>query len=506
MSLAREVYEALEAVVGKRWISEDEFVLAGNRVKTPEVPFTYHSADAIILPETVEQVQEIVRICNRYGVCFVPLVSGVSAEAFANRPGTVLIQLSRMNKIVEINETDRYAVIEPGVRHVQLYPELRRRGFSYTAAAVGPGGSVLANFTSSSGDHHNQHNASRSNRYLLGAEFVTPEGEIVRTGSLASGAGWFCPDGPGPGLRALMKGYFGNHGQFGIITRIAIALLPCNGPAEIEQEGISPYHKVRMPDPCSKVFVFNYEHIYNVRDAMLKIGEAEIAATVLKYFYLPATLMMTNSANEFWEKWEGGYKEALSMPLVVHLATRSEAEMEYEEKILLEIVEETGGKRIPREIEQWWDDHMDFFMIVGRLQSVLRLGGGWMPNKLASDSVSHICEVGASVNELLSDFTQSGKLFDAPENYQIIPMEYGHFAHIEVLIMWDRTNPAAGRGVGEYRMRSRNNDIEKRFHAETPGSLNAGMEQIGPLYCGANVWLRKIKESLDPNNIANPLM
>ena len=506
MSLKREVYEALEAVVGKRWISEDEFVLSGNRVKTPEVPFFYHTADAIIIPGSTEEVQKVLRICNENGICFVPLVSGVSAESFANRAGTVLIQLSRMNKIVEINGLDRYAIIEPGVRHVQLYPELRKRGLSYTAAAVGPGGSVLANFTSSSGDHHNQHNASRSNRYLLGVEMVMPDGEIVRTGSLATDSGWFCPDGPGPGLRGLMKGYFGNHGQLGIITRIAIGLTPCNGPSEIESGGISPNHYVRMISPCSKVYVFNFEHIYHVRDAMLKIGEAEIGATVLKYFYLPATLMMTNSANEFHEKWNGGYKEALSMPLVVHLATQSEKEMAYEEKILFEIMEETGGKRIPREIEKWWDEHMDFFMIVSRLQSVLRLGGGWMPIKLGSDSVTHMCEIGRSIGDFIHDFTDTGKIFDAPENYQIIPMEYGHFAHIELLVNWDRTNPAAGKGIGELRMRSRNNDLENKFHAETTGSLNANMEALGPLYSNCHLWLRRIKEAIDPNGIANPLM
>ena len=504
MSISNEAYKALERVVGEKYISRDEFVLAGNRVKTPEVPFLYHTADAIILPGSTEEVQEIVRICNRYGICFVPLVSGVSAEAFANRAGTVLIQLSRMNSIVEINELDRYAVIEPGVRHVQLYPELRKRGFAYTAAAVGPGGSVLANFTSSSGDHHNQHSASRSNRYLLGVEMVLPDGEILRTGSLASG-GWFCPDGPGPSMRGLIKGYFGNHGQLGIITRIAIGINPCAGPAEVESGGISPNYHVRLPGNCSKVFVFNYEDIYDVRDAMLKLGEAEVGATVLKYFYLPATLMMTNSANEFWEKWEGGYKEALTMPLVVHLATRSEAEMAYEEQILEDIVRETGGKRIPREIESWFDDHMDFFMIVSRLQSVLRLGGGWMPIKLAAESVSHMCDIGKSIGDFIHEFTDTGKLFDAPENYQIIPMEYGHFAHIELLVMWDRTNPASGKGVGEFRMRSRETDLKNHFHAETPGSLNANMEILGPLYCDCHLWLRRIKESLDPNNIANPL-
>ena len=253
MRISKEAYAALAAVVGDANISDKEYILSGNRVKTPEIPFEYHSADAIILPGSTEEVQQIVKLCNQYGIVYIPLVSGASVDAFANREGTLLIHLKRMNRIVEINERDRYAVIEPGVRHVQLYPELRRRGWSYTAASVGPGGSVLANFTSTSGDHHTQHAASRANRYLLGVEMVTPEGEILRTGSLQTGSGWFCPDGPGPSLRGLVKGYFGSHGQMGIITRIAIALNPCSGPCETVTEGVSPNHKVTMPGDMSRV-------------------------------------------------------------------------------------------------------------------------------------------------------------------------------------------------------------------------------------------------------------
>ena len=82
----------------------------------------------------------------------------------------------------EINVEDRYAIIEPGVRHVQLYPEVRKHGLSYAAAAVGPGGSPLVTYAVTGGDNHVQYGASRPCRYLLGVEMVTPEGEILRTG------------------------------------------------------------------------------------------------------------------------------------------------------------------------------------------------------------------------------------------------------------------------------------------------------------------------------------
>ena len=505
MSMTQEAYKELETVVGAGYISNKPWVLAGNRARTPEYPFEYHSPYAIILPGCTEEVQEIVRICNRHKICFVVTVSGASVDAYANRGDTVLIDLRRMNRIVEINEEDRYAVIEPGVRHVQLYPELRKLGLTYVTAAVGPGGSVLANFTSTSGDNHNQHGASRANRYLLGVEMVTPEGEILRTGSLQTGSGWFCPDGPGPGLRVLIKGFFGNHGQMGIITRAAIALNPCKGPREIRAEGHSPHLRIYLDSECSKVRVFNYKSLDDVREAMLRIGEAEIGSTVMKFFYLTLAVMMTDSANEFSKLWPRIRRE-LPMPLVVHLATESPEEMAYEEGILNDIVQETGGTRIAPDLENWWNEHMDFFMVVSVLQRVLRLGGGWMPIKLGADSVSHICEVGKSISEFIYDFTDTGKIFDAPENFQIVPMEYGHFAHIELLFMYDRTDPAAGKNAAEFRKASRDTDLKHHYHAETLGCLNQTTEMLGPLYCNYHVWLRALKEVFDPENLANPIL
>lgn len=505
MSLSREIYSEFEAVVGSANISDKPHILAGNRAKTPDYPLEYKSAEAIIRPGCVEELQAVVKLCNKHGIVYAPMVSGVMPTAFATHDNTVIIQLSRMNKIVEINEEDRYVIIEPGVRHVQLYPELRKRGFSYTAASVGPGGSVLANFTSTSGDHHTQYGNSRANRYLLGVEMILPDGEIIRTGSLQTNSGWFCPDGPGPGLRGIVKGYCGNHAQFGIITRIAIAIDPCRGPAELDMGGVSPHHHVRM-NKNSKVFVYKFENLDNLREAMLKLGEAEVGSTVLKYFYLPATLMMTDSANHFWQKWEEETKEELKMTMVVHLAPRSEAELEYEEAIVREITEPLGGVRIKRDLEAWWEEHMDFFMIVSRLQSVLRLGGGWAPIKLASESVTHICEVGKNIGNFITKYTETGKIFDAPEDYQIIPMEYGHFAHIELLFMWDRENPAAMKGVGEFRAECRQVDLDKNLHGEMPGFLSPSALELGPLYSNFHIWLKQLKEAFDPKNVARPML
>ncbi len=501
MSLPEHVYKELESVVGKENISDKPYILAGNRAAMPSGFGKVESPEAILLPASTEEVQAIVKICNRYGVGYIPNVSSLLPTSYANRAGTIILHLKRMNRIVEINEEDRYAVIEPGVRHVQLRPELMKRGLSYTVASVGPGGSVLANFTSTSGDHHNQHGTSRTNRYLLGVEWVTPDGEIVRTGSLSTDAGWFCPDGPGPSLRGLIKGYGGSGGTMGIITRAAIGLDLYRGPEKMPAEGRSPKYVMRLPGKCNKVFVFKFTDLDKVCRAMLEIGKAEIGFTVLKYFYLPLALMMTESANDFWELWNGGllHKE-FTKSLVVYLSTGSEEEMAYEEKILSDIITETGGKPVDETISRWFNDNMDFFIIVSFLQRVLRLGGGWAPVKLSADSVRHIFDTGKAVSEFIGDFTETGKIFNAPDDYQIIPMEYGHMAHIELLIMWDRYDPDAPKNVVDFMRRSSETDRAHGFHAEMPVML----ERQGPLYSNCQIWAGQIKKAFDPNNVSNP--
>ena len=505
MSLSRNIYTQLEAVVGAENISDKEYILAGNRNRTPEYPFEYHTADAIIMPGSTEQVRDIIRICNQNDICFVTTVSGASADAYPNRGGTLLIDLKRMNQIIEINTEDGYAVIEPGVRHVQLYPELRRQGFSYAIAAVGPGGSVLSNFTSTAGENHNMYGAGRANRYILGMEYVTPEGEILRTGSLQTDSGWFCPDGPGPSIRGLLRGFYGNHGQMGVITKTAIAIIPCRGPRDFTLEGHTPNHKVYQPSDSAQVYLFNCPDLDAACEAILRMGEVEIAASVTKFFYLTLAVMMTDSANAFHDLWPRIRKE-LPIPLVVYLAPQSAEELAYEEKLLFEIAEETGLKRAALDLENWFRCHMDFFMVVGMLQRVLRLGGGWMPIKLGADSVTHMFEVGKSVPEFIYKYTENGTIFDAPDNFQIAPMEYGHFAYIELLFMYDRTNPEVGKGVAEFRQASRDTDIAHHFHAETPGCLNAVTQQLGPLYMNYHLWLRKLREAFDPKNLANPIL
>ena len=504
MALPRHIYEELERVVGPENISDRPYILAGVRAAMPGGPKP-PSPEAVLLPGSAEEVQQIVKICNRYKVSYIATVSSLIQFAYPSGPGTVILHMKRMNRIEEINVEDRYAVIQPGVRHGQLFTELMKVGLTYPVAAVGPGGSVLVNFACSSGDNHCQHGASRTNRYLAGIEWVEPTGEIVRLGSLANGAGWFSADGPGPSLRGLIKGFTGQWSGLGIITRIAIGLNAWRGPRAFPTEGRTPSYKIRLDKKCHKVFIFKFASLDRVRDAMLEIGKAEIGQAVLKYFNATAALLATESANDFWDLWNSGlFQKELSMPLYVFLSTWSAEEMEYEERVLNEIMAETGGEPVDQRILRLYEDNMDFFMLVGFLQRVPRLGGGWAPSKLSADSVSHMFEAAKAIPEFMTEFIEQGKILNAPHNFQIIPLEYGHSAHIELLILWDRTRPDALEIPMEFMRASLEADIKNSHHATMPPRIPAAAEALDRLYSNSHRWAQAIKNAFDPQTVSNP--
>jgi len=480
MSLPEKIYKLFENIVGPENVSDRPRILAAYRHRSPQDIRSPASPDAVLMPASAEEVQAIVKICRQYDIQYNPITSLHWAGMPPGDGMKIILSLRRMNRILEINEQDRYVVVEPGVRHVQLKPELMKRGLSYPVPSVGPSCSVMANFIAK-GEHHLQHSTSKNNRYLLGYEWITPEGRMIRAGSLSSGAGWFCPDGPGPSLGGIAQR------GFGVFTKAAIGLDAWKGPTVMPAEGRSPYYTIRLPEDCHKVFIFKFPSLDRVRDAMIALGEAEIAAAVLKFFYATAAVMFTVSANDFWDLWNSGlFQKELQTALWVYLATWTPEEMAYEERVLWDIVRETGGEEVDSSIRKLWENNMDFFIIVSFLQRVLKLGGGWAPI-LHAESLPHTFKIAETIPEFFYEFIKKGLTLDAPHNFQIIPIEYGHGAHIELLFFYDRTLPEAGKIPGELMRRSLETDMRHGHYA--PAQL------LGQLYGNYPEWEAKLKEA-----------
>jgi 4-cresol dehydrogenase (hydroxylating) len=181
----------------------------------------------VVFPGSTEQVQEIVRLANTHRVPLWPISTGENRGLGLKspvRPGQVVVDVGRrMNRIVEVNETLAYVVVEPGVTYAQLYEELGRRGHKLMMDTTSgpPDGSILGNTLDKGAgytpyfDHFGM---------SCGYEVVLPGGELLKTS-----------DGALPGARMQHLSKYG-YGPFldglfvqsnlGIVTRMGVWLMP----------------------------------------------------------------------------------------------------------------------------------------------------------------------------------------------------------------------------------------------------------------------------------------
>lgn len=245
MGIVKEAYNALEAVVGSRYISDDRGLCEGYR----SGPGGYESGlgyervmttipGTVILPRTTEDVQKIVKICNRYKVPYVPYATGFyGPRSHCHVENELLIDMKRM-KDFEFDDAHWFVTLGPGVIYSPLQAEALKRGGYVVIGGGGAQASVIANLI---GDGWSplSHRIGLPHRRILGTELVLPDGELVKMGSLAVGDDPFWGDGPGPDLRGLLRGFTGLRGCLGIVTKMAVKVLPFQ-PEELKPTGISP--------------------------------------------------------------------------------------------------------------------------------------------------------------------------------------------------------------------------------------------------------------------------
>ncbi|MCA9037946.1 MAG: FAD-binding protein [Planctomycetaceae bacterium] len=171
--------------------------------------------DVVVFPRNSDQISRIVIACNQYGVPFVPRGAGTSlAGGCLPVGGGVMISLTRMNRILEINLRDRYAVVEPGVVNVRLTRALAGSGFHYAPDPSSQGACTIGgNVATNSGGPHTLKYGVTVN-HVLGVEFVDPSGEIIQFGGPCGQTDSF-------DLTGL---FVGSEGTFGVVTRVWVKI------------------------------------------------------------------------------------------------------------------------------------------------------------------------------------------------------------------------------------------------------------------------------------------
>jgi glycolate dehydrogenase FAD-linked subunit len=173
--------------------------------------------DVVVFPVTTEQVSNIVKICNKYEIPFIARGAGTSLSG-GSLPvgGGVMLVLTRMKKIHEINIRDRYAIVEPGLVNVHLTRKLKNTGFHYAPDPSSQGACTLGGNagTNAGGPHTLKYGVTVN--HVLGLEIVLPDGTVMETGG---------PNGnlPGYDLTGL---FVGSEGTLGICTRLTVRLTP----------------------------------------------------------------------------------------------------------------------------------------------------------------------------------------------------------------------------------------------------------------------------------------
>lgn len=171
--------------------------------------------DVVVFPTSTEQVVDVVKLCHELQLPFVPRGAGTSlAGGCLPVGGGVMISLTRMRQILEVNLRDRYAIVEPGLVNVHLTQRLKGTGYHYAPDPSSQGACTIGgNFATNSGGPHTLKYGVTVN-HVLGAEVVLPDGTVTQLGGVTE-------DVPGYDLTGL---FVGSEGTLGICTKLIVRL------------------------------------------------------------------------------------------------------------------------------------------------------------------------------------------------------------------------------------------------------------------------------------------
>jgi glycolate oxidase len=171
---------------------------------------------AVVFPTSAEQVAAVVKLANRHGIPFVArgAGTGLSGGALA-LDGGIVIEMCRMNKILELDYVNQRAVVEPGLVNLHLSLAVAEAGYYYAPDPSSQGACTIGgNVAENSGGPHTLKYGVTTN-HILGLEVVLPNGDIVHLGGATL-------DTPGYDLTGL---FVGSEGTFGIVTKVTVRLV-----------------------------------------------------------------------------------------------------------------------------------------------------------------------------------------------------------------------------------------------------------------------------------------
>ncbi|MCP4754746.1 MAG: FAD-binding oxidoreductase [Proteobacteria bacterium] len=506
---------------------------------------------AVVLPKTTEEIQGIIRFCNESQLMAKPLSTGFHAVCAASRDRVVVLDLKRMNRIIDIDVKNQIAVIEPYVRAIELQTELFKHGLNVHVVSCGSNHSVLASTTAAWGYGVTGSSMGYSGRNLLGVEWVLPTGDVLTLGSAGTGGGWHTADGPGPSMRGVMRGFQGSFGGLGVFTKCAVKLYKWEGPAKWEVHGASPLYSLdKLPENMS-MNVMSFPTKQAMKDAGYKFGEAEIEFASFRTPMFFAALGMTSNNAELKMALESGiFQKTMNFVLVNAIMGHSRGEFRWKMKAMKQILKETGGVRVPMNSEvtpellnragpsvNRMKDPLALLRRFPVLQEIIHRLPVGKKQKLIQESRLFWLLVRNAVNTQATFRPTQGMstvlgAFDtwdlgvaqsdwiAAEKQKYIEkglfaddggdlgcggtFENSHLGYLEGIYLYDPADPEAVMASGKIIADGANAAIDKALGIPIAGFGGEMNERFGPECSNYPLWMRKIKKALDPNTASDP--
>jgi len=415
-----------------------------------------HVPGLVVMPETVEQVAGIMKLCAQHRV---PVVArgagtGLSGGALPHAEG-VLLSLAKFNRILEIDVLNRTATVGPGVRNLAISEAAAPFGFYYapdpsSQLACSIGGNVAEN---SGGVHCLKYGLTVHN--VLGLKFITMDGELVSVGGKTL-------DGPGYDLLALLTG---SEGMLGVIVEITVKLLP-------------------KPE-CAKVVLAVFDEIERAGDAV---------AAIIAGGFLPAGLeMMDKLAVRATEEYaKAGYPLDATAILLCELDGANEEVAEGIAQVSALLVKQGASEvRVAKDEAErlrMWAGRKAAFPAVGRLSPDYYCMDGTIPRK-------HLAKVLARIGELSREYGLAvANVFHAGDG------------NLHPLILYDAAKP------GELEKTEQLGGKILEFCIDVGGTITGehgvGVEKIGQMclqFTAEEITqFHQLKAAFDPAGLLNP--
>lgn len=342
MSLDAAILAKMRAAVGDEYVSDADFICQS--YAKPLDDFSYRiPPEAVIIPKTVEEVSEVVKICNEHNVPIIPRSGGTDLSSGSRPPGAgcVLFDFKKMDKI-DVDEDAMVVNVQVGATWGMLRKELYARGYwtTYGPAnnAARIGGGLGCNSVGGGGECIFRAPGDQT----VGIEVVLADGAIVRTGAECSkySKAWFAGRYlTGPDLTGL---FIGDPGMLGVKTRVTFRIHRM--PEYLKCKTVLVPGKVTPEDPFNDVR--SCVAIYRDWE---KIGSPGLFATSIWDHEFLALYGGYECFEPFTRAVDPG-KPINEATLIYIIAAKCQEELDYCERELDAVLEKHGCREFGPEI------------------------------------------------------------------------------------------------------------------------------------------------------------